>query len=47
MMPAITQQTKTRSGDKSSADMGATFLYTPDPMTELTVNMKAENKLSD
>ena len=45
--PARPQHNNTRSADSNSADIGATFLYTPEPMTELTVKIKAENNPMD
>src|SRR6185436_3946576 len=47
MIPASTQQSNTRSADPNSADMGATFLYIPEPITELTVMIKVANRPSD
>ena len=47
IIPANPQASSTRSADSNSADIGATFLYTPEPITELTVKMKAENNPSD
>ena len=42
--PPKTQAHNTNEGDNNSADMGATFLYTPDPMTELTTKIVAAAK---
>jgi hypothetical protein len=42
--PASTQASSTSFGDSSSSDMGATFLYTPDPMMELTKRMTAAGR---
>src|SRR5688572_23810882 len=47
IIPANPQANSTRSADSNSADIGATFLYTPEPITELTVKIKAENNPSD
>src|SRR5688572_20422656 len=45
--PASIQAIRTRSAECSSEAIGATFLYTPEPMTELTVRMKAEKSPSE
>ena len=47
MIPASAQANSTRSADINSADIGGTFLYTPEPMSELTVRINAENNVTD